>query len=214
MINTFYIYVHRRLDNGAVFYVGKGTRTDAKKYQRAFELKRRSRFWEFVALKAGCAVELVADFFDEADAFRFERYLISAYGRRECGGTLVNMTDGGEGMSGHHPSAATKAKLIASMTGREIPAEVRAKISASLKGERHPLYGKKRSDETRRRQSASGKGIRLGGKSPVAKSVIDRATGRIFPSTRDAAEYFGLKMRYLSAQLAGERRNKTTLEYA
>ena len=214
MTNTFYIYLHRRLDTGDVFYVGKGTRSDSHQYQRALEVKRRSRLWRFVASKAGCSVELVADFFAESDAFTMERELIAFHGRRDTGrGSLVNMTDGGEGMAGHVPSDSTRAKRRASMVGREVPLDVRAKISASLSGARHPLFGTKRSEETRLRQSVAGKGIRLGGKSPVAKAVIDKATGRVFPSTRDAAQFAGLTMRNLSRQLAGERRNKTTMEY-
>lgn len=214
MIKTYYIYQHRRADTGEIFYVGKGTRTKANGYQRAFELKRRSRFWNFVASKVVVSVEVVADFFLESDAFILESALIAQFGRRDKGlGCLVNMTDGGEGMSGNAPTEATRAKRKVSMTGRTLPEEVRRKISASLSGERHPLFGKTRSDETRQRQSASGKGIRKGGKSPVAKKVIDTVTGREFPSTRDAAEFLGLKMRYLSAQLAGERNNKTTMRY-
>ena len=36
MIDTYFIYVHRRDDTNEVFYVGKGTRTQTKQYSRAY----------------------------------------------------------------------------------------------------------------------------------------------------------------------------------
>lgn len=216
MINqTYYIYLHHRLDTGEVFYVGKGTRTNNKQYGRAYSRHTRSKLWTSVAAKAGYSVAIIADFFDEADAFCLERQLISQHGRRHLvAGPLVNMTDGGEGMSGHVPSAQTKAKRRSSMIGRILSQITRDRISASLRGEKHPLFGKTRSAETRRRQAASGKGIRLGGKSPLAKAVIDKVTGAVFPSTRDAAVHFDINRSTLAHKLCGQRRNDTMMEYA
>lgn len=214
MTDHFYIYGHRT-DAGETFYIGKGTHTKAKKYARAYEMKRRGRMWLAVAAKHGCHVEIIATFASEPEAFAFERELIAKNGRRSNGtGTLVNMTDGGEGMAGHQQSAATKAKRRLSMVGHKTPAETRARISAALSGEKHPLYGKRRSAETRARQSAGGKGKRLGGLSTSAKRVVDTASGTVYPSVRDAANHSGIRMRYLSAQLAGERTNKTSMRYA
>lgn len=215
MIDCHYVYIHKTATTGEVFYVGKGTKFTGKGYARGFEIKRRSKFWESVASKYGVVVEIVSDFDDEVRAFDLERELISIHGRRDIGtGTLVNMTNGGEGMSGHRQSKETIEKKRKSMIGKHTPDHVRKKISDSLSGERHPFYGKSRSEETRRRQSMSGKGIRLGGKSPVAKAVIDTSTGRVFPSTRDAAEFLGIAMCTLSHKLSGIRPNNTSFRYA
>ncbi len=215
MIEGYYIYLHKTQDSGEVFYVGKGTRYKWKGFQRGYELKRRSKFWNSVVCKHGVVVEIVFETCSEKDAFSVEIDLIKKYGRRDIGtGSLVNMTNGGEGMSGHKQRPETIAKKIASMRGRVIPDDVRRKISQSLSGDRNPLYGKPRSDETKRRQSESGKGIRLGGKSPLAKKVVDVITGYTYASTRDAANAIGMNMFTLSHKLSGSRTNNTSLRYA
>lgn len=205
-----FVYIHKRADDGSVFYVGKGTRdkrTTKRVFARAYDTYGRNRWWLAVVNKHGFDVEILAMFKEDAHAQDYERFLIAAHGRER----LVNLTDGGEGMAGHVQSRETIEKRAKKMVGRIPSAETRAKISLSLRGERHPLFGKRRSDETRRRQSQGSKDSQRGGKSTSAKAVLDTATGTIFPSTRDAAEHFGIRMRYLSAQLAGERTNKTTM---
>jgi len=56
-----------------------------------------------------------------------ERWWIAHY--RALGCDLVNTTDGGDGSEGHRPSQATRAKLSASQTGRQVSPAVRAKIA-------------------------------------------------------------------------------------
>ena len=123
---TYFIYLHRRNDTGEIFYVGKGTRTSKKQYERAYVIEKRSAFWSAIVAKAGHAVELVADFFHEADAFALERDLIAAYGRRADGGILCNLTLGGDGSSGLHPSLETRAKLraAADLSGANCPPKI------------------------------------------------------------------------------------------
>lgn len=67
-----------------------------------------------------------------------ERYWISYY--RELGFSLTNATDGGEGISGYVHSDETRARMSETQMGNT------------------KNLGKKRSDETRRKQSASLKG--------------------------------------------------------
>lgn len=81
----------------------------------------------------------------ESQAHANEMLLIQRYGRRDTGtGSLVNMTDGGDGSSG-------------------LCEEARRKISAANKGNQYAV-GMIRSDETRARISASkqGQASRLG----------------------------------------------------
>lgn len=124
-MSLFYTYVWRDAA-GVPFYVGKGTG------RRAWHLAKRSAEFRAIHAAGGCSVEVVDEFVLESDAHAHEVHLIALYGRRIFGGSLVNKSDGGEGMAGLVHSAETKAK-----------------ISAAITGERNPRFGKTVSAETR-----------------------------------------------------------------
>ena len=69
-----------------------------------------------------------------------------------------NLTDGGEGTSGHSHSEETKAKIGAKHKGIPRSPETRAKLSAANRGENNPNYGKHPSDETLAKMSAAHSG--------------------------------------------------------
>ena len=48
---NFYVYQHRRADDGGIFYVGKG------KGKRAGERAKRNPFWKNIAAKHGVIAE-------------------------------------------------------------------------------------------------------------------------------------------------------------
>lgn len=93
------MYVHKKKTNGEVFYVGKGSG------DRAWSKAGRNELWVRTTKKHGFTVEIVLDNLQEWYAFELEKDLISLHGRVSNGtGKLVNMTDGGEGLSGaDHP---------------------------------------------------------------------------------------------------------------
>lgn len=93
----FYVYLHRRATDGRVFYVGKG------KGRRAWDvaLKGRSILWRSCALKNGVAVEICQDGMSEDQAFLLEMWLIAKF-RHEFS-VIYNITDGGDGATGHVP---------------------------------------------------------------------------------------------------------------
>lgn len=104
----FYVYLYRdprprkRLQP---IYVGKGTaaqrRADVHWRSGTRNPILRRMFAKFRSLSLAPAIEIIAWFDDEADAFALERSLIARFGRRDLGsGTLANMTDGGDGGSG------------------------------------------------------------------------------------------------------------------
>ena len=98
----FYVYLHRRKSDGSPFYIGKG------KLGRAWEVysSKRSEWWVRVYKKHGVIVDVLRSGMDERSAFEMESVLI--YGMRELGFNIVNITDGGSGVSGVTPTNARK----------------------------------------------------------------------------------------------------------
>lgn len=91
----YYVYLHKK-PNGEVFYVGKGTK------KRAWSKHNRNKFWNCILKKYGeFIVEIIADNLQEWYAFELEHETILKYGLVREGGTLVNMSYGGEGLSGY-----------------------------------------------------------------------------------------------------------------
>ena len=87
------VYRHRRLDTNEVFYIGIG-----KTKQRAYSKHQRNPHWHNIVNKYGYSVEIVTACDTWEEACQIEQYLIKYYGRKDLGlGTLVNMTDGGDG---------------------------------------------------------------------------------------------------------------------
>lgn len=98
----FYTYIHRRESDGVVFYVGKG------QGDRMGSRKSRNRHWRHVAAKHGFIASIVAPWPTEAEALAHEVALIACF--RGMGLALVNMTDGGDGVSGHRWSEDQRAR--------------------------------------------------------------------------------------------------------
>lgn len=101
-----YLYRHIRIDTGIPFYVGIGTKIGRCKtckcdYSRAFSKYSRTSCWKNIINITDYKVEILL----ESDNYEFikqkEIEFIVLHGRRDLEkGTLVNMTDGGDGMLG------------------------------------------------------------------------------------------------------------------
>lgn len=100
------VYIHKRKDNGEVFYVGIGNTI-----KRAYDIKnRKNKRWFNIVNKYDFLVEIVYEELSWADACKKEIELIEKFGRLDLNkGTLVNLTDGGDGQS--NPSEETREKL-------------------------------------------------------------------------------------------------------
>jgi hypothetical protein len=215
-----YVYVHRRADDGSVFYVGKGSVKPKYKSQvfcRADSSDRRSDWWKRVVDRHGRAVEIVASFIDEASAFSFEKELIASH----VG--LVNMTAGGEGAVGRKRSPESIAKWRAAMDGRphihagvgpmfgrKHSEESRQLISQAVAGTNNPMFGRRHSPATL--DAMRGK-INAGSEKKAAP-VVDVATGRHYPSIRNAAFSLGYNPSTLKQWLRVVYENRSTLRYA
>ena len=98
------LYLHTK-PNGEVFYVGIGN-----KY-RPYSDHHRSDFWRRTVNKYGHRVLIVIGSLTPEAAVDAERFFIRLYGRKDLGlGTLVNLTDGGDGQI--NMSEQTRLKLV------------------------------------------------------------------------------------------------------
>lgn len=108
---SFYIYALFR-PSGEIFYIGKGR---GNRLHVHGENSRSNLHVARIIAKAGrdgvaCSRRILRDELTEEEAFALEREMIASIGREDRKrGPLVNLTDGGEGMS--NPCAETRAKL-------------------------------------------------------------------------------------------------------
>ena len=128
----FYTYAHYKPEGG-LFYIGKGAG------KRAYNMKMRNKYWKNVVAKYGNPiVEILANWKTEAEALKHEKLLISSF--KEMGLKLVNLTDGGEGVSGYKHTEETKQKMrgktgkLSSMFGKPKSTEIKLKISKANSG--------------------------------------------------------------------------------
>lgn len=155
----YYIYRHIRHDTNDVFYIGKGTicydyKDPLLLYRRAYEKRGRNSHWQNITNVTPYSVEIMYESKDESLILEKEKEFIALYGRRSLGnGSLVNLTDGGEGMSGISHSEDT--------------------LNKHFRGQGNPMYGKKFSDEHKMRISDGVKrsGVSKGENNPMYGSA-------------------------------------------
>lgn len=127
-----YVYTHTRLDTNEIFYVGIGTQDN---YKRASRSHNRTNYWNNIVKKCGWRVDIVFDNLSWEDACKKEIELIKKYGRIDLGtGTLVNLTDGGDGSLGLKHSEKTKLKMSKTRKGINHAQEHKSKIKKSMLG--------------------------------------------------------------------------------
>jgi predicted GIY-YIG superfamily endonuclease len=139
-----YVYKHIRLDTNEVFYIGIGNQ---KNYKRAYSKHNRNLHWKNVVNKTEYIVEIVKDNLSWEDAVKLEIELIKKYGRSDLNeGTLVNMTDGGDGVCNLNDDVVNRIRE--KNIGK--PGTLLGRF-----GENHPAYGCIRSEETREKMRAN-----------------------------------------------------------
>lgn len=175
-MSKFYVYGHYTQDTDVLFYIGKGSgrRSEAK--------DNRSRFWHNIVKKHGFTSRVLAKFDTEAEALRYEIEAIGFFGRRDLGvGPLINMTDGGEGITGAKlvRSAEYLEKQSARQKGRIFSPETRAKMSAAAKN---------RTAETRKKLSVARRKRVITEETKQRLSEASKATWAARKSQQDEAK--------------------------
>lgn len=133
--NKYYVYFHFNIIKKEIFYVGKG-------YGRRASVKiNRNKFWENTAKKYKYEILFPHINLTEQEAIELEIYYINHIGRRDLNkGTLVNLTNGGEGSSGYIMTDEHKQNIQKKLIGRVFSEE---HIKNNIKSK----IGKKRSKE-------------------------------------------------------------------
>jgi len=160
------VYRHIRLDINEVFYIGIG-----KSYKRAYSTKNRNKYWKNITNAIDYRVDILFDDLTWNEACEKEKEFISLYGRKDLKtGTLVNMTDGGEGANGAKRNYTDDNP--SPLKGKKFTDEHRLKISEKSKLLRH-------SDDTKKKLSDLKKGTThdrgnnlLGKKKPKQKERL------------------------------------------
>lgn len=167
MENNTVVYRHVRLDTNEVFYIGIGTE------KRPYRKDKRSKFWKVIIDKTDYRVDIM--FYDMSweEACEKEKELIQLYGRRDLGtGTLVNLTDGGDGTYGMTHSKQSRAKISKSLLGRCVSSQTRKLLSDMRQGVSKSQEHKKRISESH--------------KIKVLQLTLDDVLVKIWDSANDA----------------------------
>jgi len=153
--NIFYVYIYfdPRDEKLVPIYVGKGKGNRAWKHLQSkthnFFIRTLNKI-----RKDGVEPKVVIydDGLSEDEAFETEIRLIKKFGRRNLNeGTLCNLTDSGEGLSGTIFSEERKKKMSEGNKGKVVSEEVREKL-------RIANIGKKHTEETKEKISEALKG--------------------------------------------------------
>jgi hypothetical protein len=150
------IYRHLK-PNGEVFYIGIG-KTETRAYSRD-----RSKFWKSIVEKYGYEVQILKKDLTLEDAKELEIILIAHYGRRDLGtGTLVNMTNGGDGINGYKHSDEAILKITESSIGRIWTEELKSKMKKPKSKEHiENMKGRIWTEESKSKISNSNKGRKM-----------------------------------------------------
>ena len=151
-MDHFYLYRHVRNSDGLVFYIGKGMG------RRAWCRTTRSRKWkDFVSANPDWRAEITHTGLSETAALALEIATIAEIGLDN----LCNLSRGGHGLSGYRFTAEQKARVSEAHIG----------IQA---GEKHPLFGKPKTNETRQKISAGLAGNKNRGTTPLSAEAKAR----------------------------------------
>lgn len=140
----YYVYVHKRLTNDSVFYVGRG------KGKRKNSKQNRNLHWQRIVKKHGFCVEVIEENLTFEESNIREIFWIQKF--RDDGLILANITLGGGGVAGRSRTQSEKQSISIKLTGKFHSDEHKAKMLGNTNG------SGKRSDDFRKKMSEIMKG--------------------------------------------------------
>lgn len=232
----FYIYRHVRPDTNQVFYIGKGSNVSTDTYQRVSS-KERSIWWKRVVEKndGKYVKEIIFECDTESEIFEKEKEFIALYGRKDLGlGTLVNMSNGGDGTTGIIITEKQKIDLSIRSSKMVINLETKetyrsAIIAAKENGVNyiqfvgylnHKITNTtafvyysdyiKYGEEYCKTIFINQRWERIGS----GKAVINIESRKQFKNAKEASIFYNIEPTYLRKKLNGSQKNNTNLRYA
>lgn len=131
----FYTYIHRKADDGTIFYVGKGSG------YRLSARNSRNKYWHSIVKKHGFKYDICSYWETEQDAFHHEQLLILCF--KDLGLHLANFTEGGKGgTSGRKMPSEQYEKHVARIRLQAQDPSWKERISHRLKTSPHHWRGK------------------------------------------------------------------------
>lgn len=193
------VYIHKKYSDDLVFYVGIG-----KTIKRAYSNVNRNKFWKHTVEKHGYTVEILKDNITWEQACLIEKELILKFGRKDLKtGSLVNLTNGGEGVLNYTYTDDVKSKMSLLKKGKQSPRkgiklsqETKYKISNSKKGTKF-------SDIHKLKISEGNKGKKLS--KDHIEIIINSNKNRV------VSEKTKLKMSLSKLKMSNETKNKISL---
>ena len=126
-----YLYRHIRLDKNEPFYVGIGSDNN---FNRAYSNKKRNNFWKSIVAKTEYEVEIILDDLTWEKACEKEKEFILLYGRRDLKkGSLVNLTNGGDGAYGRIWKEESKNKISIFFKDKKLSEEHKNKLKGKTR---------------------------------------------------------------------------------
>jgi hypothetical protein len=147
--NIYYVYQYYDPVRKEPIYIGKGYGERYKKHLWPSSLKKKHPFIQRInwIKKQGKEPNILFLYINlpEEKAFLLETRTIKEIGRKDLGkGSLLNLTNGGEGSSGVKPSIKTRIKMRQKQLGKHLSQEHKEKIARSHKGMKYPKeFGEK-----------------------------------------------------------------------
>ena len=200
-----YVYRHIRLDKNVPFYIGICRNKKDKNFARAYSSNsyHRNKIWCNIYNKTEIEVEILFDNVTDDFAKMKEMEFISLYKRIMDGGTLANLTLGGDGVKGFKNPKLAERNKIGIWKGKKHTEETKMKMSLVGKGVC-------KSEESKAKMSKAKKGMYDGTKNPKYRGEIyaydlDGNFIKSFELIKDAAEWAGISLSSIGRYIEGKR---------
>ena len=191
--SNYYVYEWIRLDTNEPFYVGKGCKN------RWRSLDNRNKWFKNIVKKIPCVVNILHDNLDEDIANDLEVWYIREY-RDIIGYDLVNIADGGEGVSLFGKDNPMYGKNPRDYMTEDAKIEHDKKQRESMKGKNK---GKRHTEEAKKKMSENHADF-SGKNHPQSRSVICLTTKKIFNSIKEASEFYNVNRSNIGACCGGK----------
>ena len=142
-------------NNSNHHYIGKTNNIKQRLRQHYADSRKKNKTFihQWIRKYPDFNVDILEDNLDESISFIYEKMYIGLF--KSWNINLMNLTEGGEGVSGYRHNNLTK-KIISEMNNNKKYSDESRKIMSEKKiGEKHPLYGKFVSIQTKYRNAMS-----------------------------------------------------------